>query len=94
MRPREPKRIGEEEGAEGMGAFAPKQDEPCAQSQASLELGYPSSKNLNCCILCLSFQSCLTVKNHQEWEPWAERACVMPEKRRGVRGSLLGRGSL
>lgn len=31
-----------EEGAQGTGAFAPKQDKPCVQSQISLGLGYPS----------------------------------------------------
>lgn len=70
------KRVGKEEGAEQMRAFASKQDKLCPESQTSLGLDYPSRKNVNCHILCLYFQSYLTVKNYQEWEYQAERSVL------------------
>lgn len=63
-----------------MRAFASKQDKLCPESQASLGLGYPSRKNVYCCILCLYFQSYLTVKNYQEWEYQAVGMPVLSQK--------------
>jgi len=67
-------------GQRGRENSLPSKTSPRVLSQASPGLGYPSTKNVNCCVSCLSFQSFSAVKTHWEWERRAKRVRGMPAK--------------
>lgn len=79
-------------GQRGWERLLPSKTSPAFRAKPPWGLAIRAGKMWTVAFRAFSFQSCLTVKKHQEWECQAERVCVMPEK--GGGGSLLHQRSL